>query len=52
MQSKCNAGDLEYCTLLGHRLHIDVAVYFAALRTFARYLKGRAIEISYFAEAL
>lgn len=35
-----DAGDLEYCTLLGHRLHIDVAVYFAALRTLAEYLKG------------
>lgn len=33
-------GDLEYCTLLGHRLHVDLAVYFAALRTLAGFLKG------------
>ncbi len=41
---RCYAGDLEYCTLLGHRLHIDVAVYCAALMTLARYLKGPAFQ--------
>jgi hypothetical protein len=40
------AGDLEYCTLLGHRLHVDLAVYFAALRTMASFLKGRALLTS------
>ena len=35
------AGEMEYCTLLGHLLHIDLAVYFAALRTFAHFLEGR-----------
>lgn len=35
-------GELEYCTLLGHRLHIDLAVYFAALRTLAKFLKGNS----------
>lgn len=34
------AGELEYCTLLGHVLHVDLAVCFAAMRTLAHFLKG------------
>ena len=39
------AGDLEYCTLLGHRLYVDLHVYFAALRVLAHYLAGAYLTV-------
>ena len=47
---------MEYCTLLGHLLYIDLAVYFAALRTFAHFLhesqEFRAYAVAMFSNIL